>query len=122
MAINRQFKKRINVKRKKHGKSILQNKNGVCYLCYKLHRDFDWKQTEEHHAFFGPLRTISEREGLKVYLCRDHHRTGPEAVHMNHEICRMVQRDAQKKWEETHTRAQWMELIGRNYLTEKGEQ
>lgn len=103
-------------KKKRHRKSILQKKDGTCYLCRKLHGDSDWKQTEEHHVFFGPLRKISEAEGLKVYLCHAHHRTGREAVHINHETCRIVQRDAQAAWEKTNSRALWMSLIGRNYL------
>ena len=35
--------------------------------------------------------------------------------HMNHETARILQQDAQEVYEQTHTREEWMERIGRNY-------
>lgn len=107
-------------KRKAHPASIMQRKDGVCYLCAKLDGDYRLHSyLEEHHAFPGnPGRAKSEAEGLKVYLCARHHRTGTEAVHKNREHMRLVQRDAQKVYEQTHTREEWMKMIGRNYLDE----
>ena len=113
------YPKRRNKKpRKKHKHSIIQEKDGRCYLCMKLHGDYRVKRTEEHHVYFGPLRDISEANGFKVYLCRKHHihAGGPEAVHRNHETCLMVQQDVQRRFEQTHTRAEFMALIGRSYL------
>lgn len=59
---------------------------------------------------------ISEEHGFKVKLCPKHHRTGTDAVHQNIKNLRMLQKDAQREYEKTHTRQQFMELIGRNYL------
>lgn len=104
-------------KRKKHKKSILQEKDGRCYLCIILNNDYRiHRVTHEHHIYGGPLRNISEAEGFKVHLCVNHHEFAKEAVHENHENLRLLQKICQKKYEETHTRQQWMELIGRNYL------
>lgn len=106
-------------KRKKHSPSIIQPKDGGCYLCELLHNDYEIKQTEEHHVFFGRgQRAISEAYGFKVYLCQAHHQHdgGPEAVHRNHETCRLIQRDVQRAYEKTHSREEFIKLIGRNYL------
>lgn len=108
-------------KRQKHKTSILHQKDGTCYLCMKLNQDYRYhKVLHEHHIYGGSNRKISEAEGLKVYLCLDHHVNGPEAVHNNHENMRIVQRDAQKAYERTHTREEFVKRIGRNYLEEEG--
>lgn len=108
-------------KRRKHKESILQNRmDGTCYLCARLHGDYRiHKYREEHHIFLGnPGRKLSEAEGLKVYLCLDHHQTGPEAVHKNQKILRLLQQDAQRAFEKTSSRERFMELFGRNYIDE----
>lgn len=101
---------------KRHPKSILQEKNGTCYLCMKLHDDFRIKTVQEHHIYGGANRTISEQHGLKVYLCLEHHTEGKEAVHNNIKHMRMLQQDGQRAFEQTHTREEFIGLIGRNYL------
>lgn len=108
-------------KRKTHKPSILQQQDGTCYLCARLHNDHRiYKYQEEHHIFPGnPGRQISEAQGFKVYLCIDHHRTGPEAVHTNRKVARLLQQDAQRAFEQTGSRARFMELIGRNYLEDE---
>ena len=56
-------------------KSILQDKR-VCWVCRNPY-------VEEHHVFYGTAnRALSERYGLKVYLCPAHHR-GAYGVHFN---------------------------------------
>jgi hypothetical protein len=106
-------------KRKKHKPSILHQKDGTCYLCVKLDRDYRYHDVvQEHHIYNGPNRRISEAEGLKVYLCLRHHTDGPEAVHNNHKNMRFLQREGQQTYEKTHSRQEFMELIGRNYLDE----
>ena len=67
-------------KRKKHAKSIMQpDQDKHCYLCMLLHDDYHEKNVEEHHVIPGTWgRGKSEELGLKVYLCVEHHRTGPE--------------------------------------------
>ena len=44
---------------------------------------------------------------------------GPEAVHNNHKNMRILHRDGQRAYERTHSRAEFMSLIGRNYLDEE---
>ena len=107
-------------KRKKHKASILHCKDGTCYLCIKLKGDYHkYPVVHEHHIYDGPNRRHSEAEGLKVYLCPEHHVIGREAVHNNSKNMRLLQQDAQRAYEKTHSREEFMELIGRNYLGEE---
>ena len=109
-------------KRKKHQASILHCEDGTCYLCIKLREDYRRHSVvHEHHIYGGPNRSVSEAEGLKVYLCLEHHTIGPCAVHNNQEYMRLLQRDAQRAYECNHTREEFMKLIGRNYLDEENE-
>lgn len=104
-------------KRKKHKKSILQQRDGRCYLCVLLNNDNRIHRIlHKHHIYGGPLREISEAEGFTVDLCVGHHEFTKDAVHENHKNLRLLQQICQRKYEETHTRQQFMELTGRNYL------
>lgn len=50
-------------------KSIMQKKDGTCYLCRRLHGDTAPKATQCRHVVFGTAnRKLSEKHGLKVYL------------------------------------------------------
>lgn len=114
---NMEFPKPQKKKKKKiHKKSILRTEKGTCYLCAYLNSDYSHKYTEEHHVLFGSgLRQDSEREGLKVNLCLNHHRIGKEAVHNNiitrEKLCQI----AQEEYEKNHTREEWMEFSKKNY-------
>jgi hypothetical protein len=109
-------------KRKQHKPSILQKRDGTCYLCIRMHGDYRIHQVlHEHHVYGGPNRPISEAEGFKAYLCLAHHEFGPEAVHENNRIMRILQQDTQREYEKTHTRKEFMELIGRNYMEADNE-
>ena len=89
-----------------------------CYMCMQQ-GDYSLKPVlEKHHVFMGPLRKISEKEGLYVYLCPECHRYGKHAVHRDYAVCRMIQQEAQKKYEETHSRAEFMRIMGRSYIQE----
>lgn len=104
-------------KRKKHKKSIVQEKElHYCFLCAVLNEDYRWQQTEEHHVFPGSHRKASEAEGLKVNLCLEHHRTGKYAVHNNAAVMGLLKTIVQRKYEETHSREDFMTLIGRNHV------
>lgn len=106
-------------RRKKHKASILQSKDNTCYLCRILNDDYRQGFVHEHHIYGGANRSISEAEGLKVYLCLKHHIDGAEAVHNNINNMRILQREGQRAYEQEHSRQQFMELIGRNYLDEE---
>lgn len=56
------------------------------------------------HIFGGSNRDKSEAEGLKVYLCLEHHISGKEAVHNNAEMMKVLRQDGQRAFEKTHTR------------------
>lgn len=102
-------------------KSILHDKQSwTCYLCAILHTDFGRKTAlEEHHIFGGnPNRKRSEQQGLKVYLCPEHHRTGAEAVHrldLNGNQ-KLLQEIAQKAFEQKHTREEFIKIFWKSYL------
>ncbi len=104
-------------KRKKHKASILHQRDGTCYLCMKLDGNHQYHEVlHKHHIYGGPNRSISEAEGFTVYLCLGHHEIGDAAVHNNQENMRILQQDAQREYEKKHTRTEFMQLIGRNYL------
>ena len=111
-------KKKTKKARRTHPQSILHRKDGTCYLCCGLDHDYRiHKDLEEHHAFPGnPGRQTSETFGFKVYLCQQHHRIGSAAVHNDPEMLRLIQRDVQEEYEQTHTREEWMSIMGKNYL------
>lgn len=93
-------------------KSILQN-DKRCYFTgstENLHR---------HHIFFGKRnRKISDQNGFWVWLRYDRHvANSPWATpHNCREVDLMLKRECQKKFEETHSREEFMALIGTNYL------
>ena len=107
-------------KKMKHPESILHQKDGTCYLCLLLDgNDACYPVVHEHHIFEGSRRKASEAAGLKVYLCPAHHEFGQVSVHgpgRQQYIVDMLHQAAQAKYEETHTRKDWLQLMGKNYL------
>lgn len=101
-------------------KSIMQTKDGRCYLCMKLHDDYSTKPVHEHHVVFGTAnRRLSEKYGLKTYLCISaHHEYGPESVHNNAEIRKNMCADAQRAFEKEYPGQSFREIFGRNYIFE----
>lgn len=75
--------------------SIIQQKDGRCFLCGML----------DH-----------EEDGLTVYLCVEHHRTGKAAVHRNRESDLILKRYAQEIYERDHTREEFRTRYGKSYL------
>ena len=114
-------KKKTRKRRRRHPESIIQKKNGRCLLCQLLEGDTSIKRgLHKHHIYGGPNRTVSEENGFTCYLCRRHHMDGPAAVHNNsdNDNMRMLQKACQKIYERRHSRQEFMDLIGRNYLEE----
>lgn len=93
-------------------KSILDTESGTCFCCGSM------GQTQEHHIFYGPNRHLSEKYGLKVYLCLGHHILGREAVHGgNRELDQQLKETGQRAFEARHgSRKQFLKIFGRNYL------
>ena len=90
-------------------KSILQ-KEKRCYLC----GSYNW--IEDHHIYGGANRKTSEANGFKVYLCHWCHNEPPRGVHFDRSNADKLRAECQAKFEETHTRDEFMRLIGKNYL------
>lgn len=98
-------------------RSIMEPKGcRKCYVC-------GWEgHTEEHHIFYGTAnRKKAEHFGLKVHLCPEHHR-GNTGVHGgNKNLALWLKQEAQRAFEKTHTREEFREQFGRNYLDEPEE-
>lgn len=106
------------IRRRKHAESILQQGN-YCYLCALQQGNYGEKPgLHKHHIYGGANRRISEQYGFWVKLCIAHHEYGPFAAHSNIRSMRLLQRQCQQAYERTHTRQEFMALIGRNYLEE----
>lgn len=109
-------------KKKHHPKSIIPGEKGRCFLCIKLYGDYSWKPTERHHVFYGPLKNISEEHGFTCHLCQKHHRgvgKCEEAVHSSKKMRKYLCAIFQAEYEKTHTREEFIKLIGENYLEEE---
>lgn len=90
--------------------SIMQTKREclICGAMTGLHR---------HHIFYGTAnRQKSEEYGCWCWLCAFHHNGGPESVHGNDRMNRQLKQRTQRKFEETHTREEFMEIFGRSWL------
>lgn len=92
-------------------KSIVQDlEEGRCYVCGS------YQQLELHHIMHGTAnRRISTRLKLVCLLCRNHH-TGQYGVHRNAVLDTALKEDAQRAFERTNTREEWMKLFKKNYL------
>lgn len=85
-------------------------KMGRCYLCGRYTR------LEQHHLIGGRNRKHSDEYGLIIDVCSDCHTAAPGAIHRNPKLQRELKELGQKMFEETHTREEFMQIFGRNYL------
>lgn len=91
-------------------RSIIQTDTDKCFLCRNAFGT-DW-----HHIFGGPNRKLSEKDGLKIRVCRACHeeihegRSSKRLMDSLHELGQ-VQYEAHG-----HTREEFMARYGRNYL------
>ena len=94
-------------------KSILQ-KDKKCYKCGTI------SDLHSHHIFAGGNRKLSEKYGLKVYLCSKHHNMSNQGIHFNRDFELEVKKDMQTcamnhyNW----TKSDFIGIIGKNYLEE----
>ena len=89
-------------------KGIIQNSKG-CYFCGAT-------QVEEHHIFGGSgRRKLSEKYGLKVWLCPEHHR-GNNGAHLNWAIDYVLKCAGQRAFQEKYPELDFIKIFGRNYL------
>lgn len=90
-------------------KSILQHEK-ECYVCGTI------LNLHSHHIYPGANRKNSEKHGLKVWLCMEHH-TGQTGVHFNKDLDTHLKQMAQRYFEENcGTHEEFIQIFGRNYL------
>jgi hypothetical protein len=90
--------------------SVIQDEK-ECYVCkttLNLH---------DHHIFFGTAnRKQSEKYGMKVWLCQEHH-TGSTGVHFNKPLDLHLKKLAQEHFEgKIGTRECCRRVFGKSYL------
>lgn len=90
--------------------SVLQQ-NKECYVCHTT------IGLNDHHIIYGSAnRKVSEKYGLKVWLCREHH-TGNTGVHFNKDLDTRLKQLAQTYYEEHYgDRDAFRKDFGRSYL------
>ena len=97
--------------------SLLQGREKVCYITGRV------DNLHKHHIFSGPRRAASDKYGFWVWLTADIHNVRPESVHRNGwELRRRIQKDCERAFLKDHTMAEWMEMIGKNYLEEEEDE
>lgn len=72
---------------------------------------------DRHEVFYGNgKREISIREGMVIFLTPKKHNMSDNGIHFNREFDLEVKRIAQRKYEETHTREEFIRTFGKSYL------
>ena len=95
-------------------KSIMQEDSTSCFLCG---RNGSGDPLECHHVFGASNRKYSDEDGLVVYLCGNRcHRNGNMSAHKSAVTAELLKAEAQKAYEEKHSRAEFMTRYGKNYL------
>jgi hypothetical protein len=90
-------------------KSIIQGDTDYCFVCGRY-------GTEIHHVMFGTAnRKLSDKYGLVIGLCYEHHR-GRTGVHQNRELDLTMKRVAQREFIKTYQNEDFLAVFGRNYL------
>ena len=104
-------------KTKKHGKSLLHQHDGTCYLCMARNGDKRYKpELHRHHVFGGPNRKWSEEDGEFVWLCPDHHLYSDKSAHRSKTVADFLHKEGQVAYEKTHSRKEFILRYGKNYL------
>ena len=91
-------------------KTIMQ-KEKECYVCEST------CNLQEHHILYGTAnRKLSEKYGLKVWLCQEHH-TGGSGVHFNKDLDLQLKKLAQERFEAVYgANTRFADVFGKNYL------
>lgn len=94
-------------------KSLFETDKDHCFICGATVLNGG---THKHHLFPGKNRQISEEDGMWVYLCPWHHILGNHSVHNDPGVMQKLQRMGQAKYEETHTREEFIKRYGKSYI------
>lgn len=78
-------------------------KSGKCDYCHK-----EFKHLDPHEVYGGSNRKRSIKNKFIKLLCRK--------CHSNESIINQLRIDTQKKYEKTHTREEFIKIIGKSYI------
>lgn len=85
--------------------SILTDNLRICYICRK-------KKKHIHEIYKGSNRQTSMKNGFCIPICDTCH----EETEKNVELDKKLKKECQKEFEKTHSRAEFIKLIGKSYL------
>lgn len=85
--------------------SIITEDLTHCFIC-------GCTPVDMHEVYGGCHRLASMKNGLCIPLCRRHHQIVTEDTDFSLSLKLLMQFE----YEKTHTRAEFMKIIGRNYL------
>lgn len=105
---NKPIKKKSNKQNKleKNRFSIFTNNFSQCYFCKRKIKEDE--KFDLHEVYGGSNRTRSMKYGLVVPLCR--------ICHSNVKIINYLRIKLQKEFEKTHTRDDFIKIIGQSYI------
>ena len=94
----------------KKAKSIIVESMDNCFVCGSPY-------VEVHHIMYGTAnRKLSDKYGLIVPLCQEHHR-GQTGVHFKRDLDIYLKKLAQEKYNSVYgTDRSFLEVFGKNYL------
>lgn len=78
-------------------------KSGRCEFCGK-----EGKHLDPHEVYGGSNRQRSIKHKFVKLICRE--------CHSNEKIIEQLRKDVQKEFERTHTREEFIKLIGKSYI------
>lgn len=90
--------------------SILTIDMEHCYVCIKENKVK--KKKHIHEIFGGRNRQISIQHGFCIAICEECH----DRTEIDMEFDRELKRECQSKFEEKHTRDEFLKLIDKSYL------
>ena len=100
---------------------IAGNINNMCHYCGRY-----VEEPHRHHIFGAANRKWSEKYGLWVYLCPEHHNMSKHSVHFDKLMMNQYHYLGQKTFEDwymaknqtTHevARSEFMRIFGKNYI------
>lgn len=84
-----------------------------CAMCGRSQKDGVTLTT--HHVFHGrKYKKLSDKYGFVITLCWECHKR----LHSSRVVDRMVQQTMQHEYEKTHSREEFVALMGRSWITE----
>lgn len=88
-------------------KSVIQIDNSKCFVCGK------GGELHPHHIFNGAFKKKSEEDGYIIYV---HNIPCHQQIHSVSGEAMYYKKYAQKHYEKTHTREEFLERYKKNYL------